>query len=116
MPQPITRVGYVPTPPRVSIEDITVKGETTIKFSEPVFLLDDLTKTVGGRRLAIPYLQVEVEPGENSDSTLLDMHFEASFRDNQTIVMQIYFKSAPSVSASQPEDVLKVSFWGPFFD
>ena len=66
--------------------------------------------------LALPYLQVQVVPGENSDPAFLDMSFEASFTDNQTISMQLDFKNAPSISSNQPEDVLKLSFWGPYFD
>ena len=42
LPEPITTPGYVPTPPRAKMGKFSVKGETTIKFSEPVFQLKDI--------------------------------------------------------------------------
>ena len=37
LPNQNNEPGYSPTPPTVKIEEITVYGEATIKFSEPVF-------------------------------------------------------------------------------
>ena len=47
LPDPITTPGYVPTPPSAKINQISVKGATSISFSEPVFEIDDIkSKTV----------------------------------------------------------------------
>lgn len=66
--------------------------------------------------IGTPFLQVELVPGENSNRTLLGMGYEADFVDSQRILIKLLFDTASAVSANQPEDILKLSFWGPFFD
>lgn len=51
-----------------------------------------------------------------SDPSNLDFTYDLNFRDPKTIVIQLKFKNPIYVSASQPEDVLVVTFWGPIFD
>ena len=43
------------------------------------------------------------------------MDYELEFVDDTTIKLLIFFKSAPYISAEKPEDMLRISFWGPFF-
>ena len=61
-------------------------------------------------------MEVKVEPGENSDPSKLEFTFTAEFIDSQTIELVVKFKTPTYVSANQPEDVLVVTFWGPFYD
>ena len=42
LPDPITTPGYVPTPPKAKIDQITIKGKSRVSFSEPVFELNNL--------------------------------------------------------------------------
>lgn len=79
---------YVPVPPTAKIEEITETGRVIVKFSKPVFELQDMTtKTIeAGRRLAEkPFLDVYVAPGENSDPELLGMDVTTAWPDSQTI-------------------------------
>ena len=91
-----------------------------VKFSEPVFILEDATtRTMGfGRRLqAVPFVDVQVEPGdEEMDPALLNMTVTSSWSDDTTMNIDIAFAKPPAISASQPEDTLLISFYGPFFD
>lgn len=63
-----------------------------------------------------PFIQIEVEPGYNSDPEKLKFTYTAEFIDSTTIKLNIKFDTPMYVSANQPEDVLVVTFWGPFFD
>ena len=42
LPDPITTPGYVPSPPKAKIDQISVQGASQISFSEPVFELQNL--------------------------------------------------------------------------
>ena len=89
LPQPRTDdPNYIPVPPTAAIEDITAEGRVIVKFSKPVFELQDMTtKTIeAGRRLAEkPFLDVYVTPGENSDPELLGLKVTTEWLDTQTI-------------------------------
>ena len=119
LPKPRTDdPNYVPTAPTVSVSEITVDGKVTINFSEPVFRLEDMTtSTMGLRRsLAKPFLDITIEPGENSDPDYLGMTSTETWKDDQTIELVLKFEKPPAISASDPEDILILGFYGPFFD
>ena len=120
LPQPPTDdPNYVPVPPTATIEEISAEGKVIVKFSKPVFELQDMTiKTIeAGRRLAEkPFLDVFVTPGENTDPELLGMKVSTAWPDSQTIEIDVAFTMPPAVSASQPEDTLVIGLYGPFFD
>ena len=60
LPKPRTDdPNYIPTPPTISISPVSIMGEVVVKFSEPVFRLDDLTRTIG-RRVLAPELFLDV--------------------------------------------------------
>ena len=96
LPEPITTEGYVPTPPKAKLDKVSVKGVTKIAFNEPVFELKNLTtkKIKVPRNLRAsagkfefefdeyPFLEVKVEPGENSDPSKLEFTFTADFTDS----------------------------------
>ena len=60
-----------------------------------------------------PYIEVQIESKKDHDK--IEMNYELEFIDDTTIQLLIFFKSAQYISAEKPEDVLKISFWGPFF-
>lgn len=39
LPEPITTPGYIATPPKASLNKISIEGDTSISFNEPVFQL-----------------------------------------------------------------------------
>jgi len=63
---------YKPAPPRASLDSVSVEGKVIVTFSKPVFQLKEMTsKMIGRRVLAKPFLDIQIEPGEMSDPSLL---------------------------------------------
>lgn len=120
LPKPRTDdPNYKPTPPVVSLGTIDAYGKVTIKFSKPVFMIEDVTtRTIGKRMLASKaFLEVQVEAGGDfSDPALLGFSTKSTWPDDQTIILELAWTNPTAVSASQPEDTITVTFNGPFFD
>ena len=55
-------------------------------------------------------------PGYMSDPEKLDYTYTVGFKDAKTLEVTINFKTPTYVSANQPEDILEITFWGPFYD
>lgn len=51
-----------------------------------------------------------------SDPEKLDYTYTVGFKDAKTLEVTINFKTPTYVSANQPEDILEITFWGPFYD
>ena len=86
LPKPRTDdPNYVPTPPVVSLGTIDAYGKVTIKFSEPVFVLEDVMSKTIGRRMLAPkqFLDVRVEVGsEYTDPSLLGFTPKVTWPDD----------------------------------
>ena len=124
----------MPTPPTAKIDNFSVKGSSIISFSEDVFILPNLdkmkVKVPRKRQLnqelegkfsdfeydEYPFIEVKVDPGENSDPSKLGFSYTAKFIDAKNIEIDVTFENPTYVSAYQPEDYLIVTFWGPFYD
>ena len=57
-----------------------------------------------------------MEPGYESDPAFLGFDYDIAFKDSKTIEVTMKWANPPYVSANQPEDVLVITFNGPFFD
>jgi hypothetical protein len=110
-----------------------VDGGTSIGFNEPIFPLENIKeKTIPvkipikdpwGRQLQDqyeivekPYMEVELVPGENSNMTMLNMDYEILMPDDTTLQVKLTFKNPEFVSATVPEDQIRITMWGPFYD
>jgi len=92
----------VPTPPKVSIGKVSELGKVIVKFSEPVFKLEDVTtKTLGSRRMlaAKPFLDVQVKAGEWSDPELLGFNTTVSWPDESTIEVDMVWNKPTAISS-----------------
>ena len=136
LPRPNNDPDYVPTPPKPILARISPRGTSEIKFNEPVFEYPDLKNKMTpkppeisqGRLLQqiveidgvnvelIQFIEVYVEPGEESDPSKLTFEYDLAFKDDTTISLSIFWDNPPFVSANQPEDVLVIKFNGPFYD
>ena len=114
---PPREMGYIETSPRPKIDNMSPTGIGSIEFTEPVYELDgDLsTKKIGLRKglrnldeviTAVPFIDVLVIPGENSDPDKLGFTFNAKFVDSTSLEVSIEWENPMLVSATQPEDVL----------
>ena len=121
---------YEPTPPRVKQIEMDAKGAIVMKFSEPVFPIEDIkNKTItldmnnldGDRQgepnlVEVPYIEVNMREGAQSNRTLLGFDYEIIMVGQKKILMDFKFENPEQVSFNQPEDQIEISFWGPFFD
>lgn len=62
------------------------------------------------------FVEVKVKPGFMSDPSKLEFNYDVVFIDAKIIEVSVEFHNPAYVSANQPEDVLEVTLWGPFFD
>ena len=105
---------YIPTPPRATIEAFTPKGTTRILFSKDVFMYEKLgnmtvpeplaaarrsLKNVGLRKL-VPFVEISVVVGENSDPTKFGFDSRIEFVDQKTIEIELNWHTPAYVSAN----------------
>ena len=113
---------------------MSIKGKTEIQFNEDVFVIQNLANsTVKIPKSRIlqesrgefdvefefdekPFIEISVEPGENSDPSKLKFTYTAEFASSTKVNIEIKWETPTYVSANQPEDVLVVTLWGPFYD
>ena len=63
-----------------------------------------------------PWIEVRIEAGENSDPAKLEFTSKVYFTSSSSIEIDLKFDNPTQVSINQPEDILVVTFWGPFID
>ena len=106
---------YIPTPPKAKLGRVSARGSTIITFNEDVFIYPDLkNKKVpllpkyesDGRILQaagpfemINLIEVQVEAGDSSDTSMLGYSYTADFTDSRTIEINVVWENAPFVSA-----------------
>jgi len=64
----------------------------------------------------VPFIDVQVIAGANSDPTKLGFDYSIEFVDSKTIEIKLNWQEAAYVSANQPEEILLVKINGPIFD
>ena len=64
---------------------------------------------------SVPFIELKVIPGTDSDPDDLGFSFTAEFKDSSTIQFTIEWQY-PLLSSPNPEseDVLQITLWGPF--
>ena len=131
LPPPNPDPRHVPTPPKATLSKVSPRGVTTINFSKEVFVYENLkNKTVPevpsqapkrilknvGLMKVLPFVEIKVLSGEQSDPSKLTFDYRIEFIDSKTIEIEIEWLDPAYVSANQPEETLVVKLNGPFFD